>query len=678
MDLAEALKTGVFLVAVLVGLPRLLFEPPRHATGALDRLAIDVLRMSAYLIVVAHVLAAIGLLEWTALVLVGLVTVYVARVRRRGWGYPEVVAAGSQVVQLALYLLEAVSPQGNPAVRKGVRTWWRTCLWPRLRPHPPSPATRRQLLLLLPLGLVLIGSFAQRIAFPVSHTALVPSDQYVHLAWAKNMASGAMFSDGIYPYGLHALIAVIAKIVPISNYELIRFAGPYFNTLLVLVLYVLVLRTTRNAGAALFGAAVVGLVGTRYEFGLSGFRQVATLPEEVSLLFAALGVLMALEYAARPSRARLLAVALGGFAAAMTHVMGAAVFLLAGACIGAVQLATQHRPVGLKLWGASLGSFVAGHGYLLLGLLMGRRLYGAVRNLNPLGDDAHLVAVPPVVTRSFFGVAAVVGAALALAAGVARLRRHRGSTEGALLAGLGLFLLTALLIEASYDRFLDRWYADRWSEVVAPLFPVALAVGVGVLGLGYLRSRQHAVRTMAATVGAGAVACLALFVAMPPHFLAPKALAIEYESAAAVMSQIITANEKLSYTVVGTPEWHNRVLGRGFHVQLIDFADGLTIDEAVDPAFDLPIPTKRVFVLTEKRPFAMTGTRPSDDVVATRYRDVTARQRLMETVENWMTTYATFHSGASVFYEDGDIRVWSVEHPENAAYAQLSALGGAR
>jgi hypothetical protein len=265
-----------------------------------------------------------------------------------------------------------------------------------------------------------------------------------------------------------------------------------------------------------------------------------------------------------------------------------------------------------------------------------------------------------------------VGMAIGLAYGIYRIRSHE--VDGALTAALSFCLLVAIAIEATGNRFLYRWYAERWEELVVPLVPIGLALGLAPLALLWRRFRPMIRATV--NVATGAVLSIGLIAAMPPKIAAPEELRVEFEISARILGTIMKENNRLEYTVVGPPEWYQRVLGAGYHVQLIDFADRLTLGDASDPGWQVPVGTERIFVYTEKQIFRYRIVQTADGIVGDRYQRYAGRKELMEEVNRWMETYARFHSDVSVYYEDDQIRVWLIEHPADSLLAKRYDLVG--
>jgi hypothetical protein len=380
-----ALKVLLALGVVYLVLPRLIFTAPKSAVNALDRFLIDVIRMTALLVAAAHILVPLHLFQWTGLLLTFLACWFWFRLRPMGWGAQQARERWERITQAALYLLEAGSREGNDTVKQKVRLWWRVVVVPRFRPKGVQRGTAVALGLIIPLGLVLLAALAIRMWYPLTHSAFIPADNYVHLVWTKSLSLGQLFRDGIYPRGMHSVLAVTSTITPVSSYELARFAGPFMNTFFVFLIYIVSVRATRNAGAALLAAAVVGVLGTRPEVGLADYRQIGTLPQEFAVMMAVIGLLMAAEYVARPSRDRLIYVAMAGFITSMSHPLAAGLIIVGTGAMGIAAGFRGFRPIrALRMWAFAAAGIIAGHLYVIIGTVSGAKIYGGVTHLNPM------------------------------------------------------------------------------------------------------------------------------------------------------------------------------------------------------------------------------------------------------------------------------------------------------
>ena len=79
------IAAGWGLAVTFVILPRVLFAPPRATSAARERSVIDLIRMSALLIVIAHVLVPMRLFQLTGLVIAFVAWFLLHRLRRGGW-----------------------------------------------------------------------------------------------------------------------------------------------------------------------------------------------------------------------------------------------------------------------------------------------------------------------------------------------------------------------------------------------------------------------------------------------------------------------------------------------------------------------------------------------------------------------------------------------------------------
>ncbi|HEX9767292.1 MAG TPA: hypothetical protein VGA36_11065, partial [Nitriliruptorales bacterium] len=515
---------------------------------------------------------------------------------------------------------------------------------------------------------LLAGSLAIRIAFPLTHAAFVPSDSYVHLVWTKYLSMGVLYGGGVYPHGLHSILAVVEKLSPATNSETLRFAGPFLNTLGIFMVFAVALRATRHAGASLVAAAVVGLLGTRPEVGLLDFRQVGALPQELAALLAIAGLYCALEYVARPTRSRLWILGLTAFAVAATHPVGSMLLAVITICL-ALAMWVKKRKLSSALrvaFAMGIGT-VVGNLYIPLGLLLRGYMYQAVRKVNPVGNyqNANPIDVIPV-TRNMLGPLALLGAIVGVAFAIRLILRGRPHGAPALMLS-GIVLMCAG-VQMTGDRILDNWYALRWTELVLTLMPMGIALGLAPLGA--LWAKRALMLRAGASASVGLVLVALMVVALPPQIARPEAFAVEHESAAEALTEIMSSSERLGYTVVGPPAWYSRVLGSGYHIQLTDFVD-LHPSQAVDPSFLLPIPSKHVYVLTETQPFQVIGGGPGHRDV---YLDPERRARIMGEADEWMQTYARFHDGVTIVREDDKIRIWRVEQAADPEYAKAFKL----
>ncbi|MBI4259881.1 MAG: hypothetical protein HY658_04885, partial [Actinobacteria bacterium] len=147
---------------------------------------------------------------------------------------------------------------------------------------------------------------------------------------------------------------------------------------------------------------------------------------------------------------------------------------------------------------------------------------------------------------------------------------------------------------------------------------------------------------------------------------------IEYEAAAVQTLAIAAEAPAKSYTIVGTSEDYDRILTRGFHVQLWVFARDIRLEDARNPGYTIPIPTRDVYIFVEKEtyhPPVLPPIGPTEEY----YRDFGKRDRIMEIVHEWAEAYRISHGNMDVYYEDAEIVIYHVRHNPVIAETERSA-----
>ncbi len=160
------------------------------------------------------------------------------------------------------------------------------------------------------------------------HVSLSPSDNYTILTWTKLFEQNQIFTEGVYPHGTHAILALWHKFsLGLDVADLIRFGGPLLTMLIPFGAMYTVLRLTRSAGAAVFATAIFGVFGPRAEFIVPFSRQSAPLPQELSLGLALLTLAFVAMAVSTREKGHLYTVGAGTMAMAMIHPLPLFVFV---------------------------------------------------------------------------------------------------------------------------------------------------------------------------------------------------------------------------------------------------------------------------------------------------------------------------------------------------------------
>lgn len=693
-SLALVLVVLAFLLG-FVAVPWLVLPRPRSARNNLDVAVINLVRWTAVVVVGGHLLITLRLFETITLIALFIVGVYFSKLRPRGWTLGRMRTWSSTATLRVVGAADRAEQR-----RRGPGEPMEVYDPEEPEPRPVRAGRRRDpvrflglLLVAAPIIAVLVVSFWLRVEGSLANVALSPPDNYVHLTWARAASVNQMFVDGVYPQGMPILLAYLDKFAfGVDLIDTIRFFGPMIGTLIVFAVGYTALRLTRNPGAAILAAGAFGLTGMRPEWHEDWVRQTGTLPQEFALVIAIIGVAFFVLVVVERDRDHLWTIAAATLLMALTHPLPLAMMLVVG---GAAALATAlvvrgglrraFEAVGIGAAGAALGFL-----FVPTALAAGIPLYEGASNLNPFETssdptsvDAEASALPFELGHNVLTGVAAVAAALAFTAGVVALARGRHGTGARFL---GLAAISALVLGLYDPRVLplDPFFTGRFANMVGPMVAIALGAGIGALTvIPVFRTQPLARASVMVLIGLVALAVFVnRFPAEGPQGRAP----IEYDSVVNVTRDLKAENERLEYTVVGTPEQAQMLGNHGWFVQLWVFArDVGYIDEefeasddrpsffARDPGVPLPIPTPDVYIVVEKEAFSEFEL-PPRGATEEYYRNAEKRGRIMAATFRWAEEYRRYHSDMSVHFDDEQVRVYRIRHAPNADVSEDSPL----
>lgn len=678
-----------------VAVPWLVLPRPASARNSLDAAVINFVRWTALVIAGGHVLMALRLFEALTLIAIILVGIHLTKLRPRGWTLAR-IREGARTASLRVVGAADRAEQRRRGPDEPME------LYGPEEPEPtPVRAGRRRdpirlvgvLLAAAPIIAVLAVSFWLRVEGSLQNAALSPPDNYVHLTWARAASVNQLFVDGVYPQGMPIIIAYLDKFAfGVDLIDTVRFFGPMIGTLIVFSVGYATLRLTRNPGAAILAAGAFGLTGMRPEWHEDWVRQTGTLPQELSLAVAVLGVTFLVLVVVECDRDHLWTIGAATLLLALTHPLPLGMMVVVGGGAALVTALFVHGGMrrALEAGGVAASGAVIGSLFLPVALLAGIPLYEGATNLNPFETstepgsvDVEASALPFELGHNVLTGVAAVGAALALTAGLVALARGR-RTVGARF--LGLAAISGIVL-ALYDPRvlpLDPFFTGRFANMVGPMVAIALGGGVGALVLIPLFRSQPLAR--AAVMVVAGLAALAVFTAQFPAEGPQGRAPIEYDSVVHVTRELKAQNERLEYTVVGTPEQAQMLGNHGWFVELWVFArDVGYIDEefrasdgrpsffARDPGIPLPIPTRDVYIVVEKEPFS-EFTLPPRGATEEYYRNPDKRGRVMAVTYRWAEEYRRYHSDMTVHFDDDQVRVYRIRHAPNPEISEDSPM----
>ncbi|MEO8322870.1 MAG: hypothetical protein ABI571_01890, partial [Actinomycetota bacterium] len=270
MNAVAIIQTFLGFGIAFVLLPWLILPTPKSARNTLDIFVINFLRWIAIVVVVTQVLAALRLYETTTLIILSVIACYWFKLRPMGVDREWFRGLGERISVRAANFGDRFE-SGEVQVSSRTRTTKKTAESEK-DPDKPSrrdslPSVMFMLILIVPLVIVLGISYYLRVKVPAAHVSLSPSDNYTILTWTKLLEQNQIYTEGIYPHGVHAILALWHKFsLGLDTADLIRFSGPLMTLLIPIGALFTVLRLTRNPGAAVFAAAIFGIFGSRAEF----------------------------------------------------------------------------------------------------------------------------------------------------------------------------------------------------------------------------------------------------------------------------------------------------------------------------------------------------------------------------------------------------------------------------
>lgn len=152
----------------------------------------------------------------------------------------------------------------------------------RIRSMPVWNYVRRNFVEVLLLGTLIVYNIWFLTYNVMQYHCYQFSDIPVHQSWIYELEHGTLFSDGIYPFGMHIMIYVIRILFRMDLREIMLYAGAYQMVLLVIGLYLL----AKEIFYAKYTPIAVVII---ISFMLNQSRYAASLPQEFGM-YAVIGM----------------------------------------------------------------------------------------------------------------------------------------------------------------------------------------------------------------------------------------------------------------------------------------------------------------------------------------------------------------------------------------------------
>ena len=141
-----------------------------------------------------------------------------------------------------------------------------------------------------PISMIFVGAAAGYGTYLRAFHSLTESffgmpDQYVHAEWTKLLEGNEIFTNGVYPFGLHNLMSVFSRLFGIDVHSVSMYLGPVISCFFILSIY----QFARYVFKSKFAPIAVMIFYCVFKFSdlsyVSYTRQCYTLPQDAGMLF---------------------------------------------------------------------------------------------------------------------------------------------------------------------------------------------------------------------------------------------------------------------------------------------------------------------------------------------------------------------------------------------------------
>jgi hypothetical protein len=489
------------------------------------------------------------------------------------------------------------------------------------------------------------------------HKGLGASDPYVLMVMLKHLEINKLFTQGVYPEGFVSFLSCLHHFTFLDPVHLFRFVGPFIGVLIVLSIYFVVYKITRNKGAALIAAFIYGISTTSKSFiyGIADldqlhslfYRQSTTLSQEFATLFLMPTLYFLFQYLFSGRRWFLFLFFEGLVVIFRVHSIVVimtffGIFAVLGSAVLSRHLSFKRLVSVVKtiLLGTAVGNLS-----ILLGILFGQPLHKPSLSMLPFLHSFYSLEPIQTHTLSIY-VFIAVGISLLLHT-MATMKRSK-RRAGYIFAILFMFIL---LFEFLTESFGLRPLVNtlRAACFLAISFSVLIGLLFHTICTSSLLRRPSSLARDGLNFALTTGVLLIMIIVLPPR---PSiAFKMEYESFVKNYLKISRKFPPLDWLIVSQIEEYPLVLGKGWHLNISTFLD------KYDPRSPkIGIDTRFIFLFVEKKPFkAIYGATEADYE-----RRWDLERRLLE----WCQTYMVYHDNMRVFYEDREVVIYLIDQKE--------------
>ena len=269
----------------------------------------------------------------------------------------------------------------------------------------------------------------------------------------------------------------------------------------------------------------------------------------------------------------------------------------------------------------------------------------------------------------------------ALAAGYLawRLTHSLSPTLAAAAAASAAFQIAGIepsLAAAMWLLAIGLWQHSRtdavWAATTAvltgglPQLRLALCVCIALSLIIIYRTGRRAATAVCHSGPALAVVVISLAVLLPARRAAREG-PLQDELAARAAWRISRELPRNTWMIVSPVQELAFTYGRGWHMELVDFAGRFQPEQVAHPDFRFQFPSRNVFIFLEKRPLvapqsvsSLAALGASLDPAVAAYLPALGRQSLQFQVARLLAAYAATHPGVETYAEDSSVVVFRI------------------
>lgn len=556
----------------------------------------------------------------------------------------------------------------------------------------------------------------RRCYFSITSAAFPTSDIAVHTTWINFLDGGYVFSDGIYPFGMHNIVSAFAKLTFIDVVTVMRFWGP-LNAILMCVVFMALLCKVFKSPAAYTVTAIIYCVSS-FGSGAVIDRVFFTLPQEYGMLFIFPTAYFMVKFIEEQKTIDGVTFAMAASMTVSAHFYNAIFAVPLCFCL-VIPYVTKIFKKGVfknmvlsVILAAALCLAPMGIGRLL-GYPWQGSLDWAVSMMN-LGSDDKEAAVeseetakadedekqeeekgPSFIEKSlqsfewtaksytdFWGYVVMICSAVSIAVGIIALIIKKIPTAARVAIGLGLnmFVFNYFILHAGYFNLPSLIAGDRALNYLIYIGAIMFGVPIGLLWM-FFEEKIRPIRWVASVASVVAIAIVVVF--MGHTYQSSAYYRLSYSAVTQNYYKIKNTREKNTWTIVSTVDELALTRNKGWHYELWEFIFSL---EQYESTKVVQIPTEYVYFVIEKRPLnynepsylgeelktygkiSYTDARRllTEDTVRTSkksdyYSKYEIRSAIMSKAYYWAIKYMQyFPDQMRVYYEDSDIIIYEV------------------